>query len=204
MHSVHPLPREWGRVGPGGVSLRAPFLHVPGQRGQWRAFACPLPARTGRRGQRGRGGAGGIVSSAGERERARQRRALVPTRSVRMGREAPGREGEGEPGVTVRRDGGVPTHVPSKRHGHGGRGHGVPLCAAFLRERSGADRGAGEGKKRERLTPRAMKGKEWGVGLSPCILSSTRMRQATGMGGGREGEWRRGEGMRRWSFHRGG
>ncbi|KAH9009583.1 hypothetical protein EDB85DRAFT_2056578, partial [Lactarius pseudohatsudake] len=188
------------------------------------AFACPLPARTGWRGQRERGGAGGVVSSCapswegrgwGERERAaaacpcthpfwrgggtegegaaeglRGETAACPRAhsfraNVRMGREAPGREGEvggadrgqGEPGVTARRDDGVPTRGPG--------GDGVPSCAAFPRERGGVDRGAGEGKRRGRLTPRAMKGKGW----------------ATGMGGGREGEWRRGEGMRRRSLH---
>ncbi|KAH8984083.1 hypothetical protein EDB86DRAFT_2833647 [Lactarius hatsudake] len=208
------------REGGGGVPSYAPLL--------WEWAARPRGKGWDRR-RRGPHAHPFHANGEGRRRGERRRHTLVPTPSVRMGREVPGREGEvggadrgqGELGVTARRGSGVPTHVPSTRHGHGGKGggDGVPSCAAFPPERGGTDRGAGEGKRRAetypsaplsalkwgsgqcggkgrrgrgRLTPHAMKGKGWGVGLSSCVFSSTRMGRVTGTEGGREGE-RRGE-----------
>ncbi|KAH9031501.1 hypothetical protein EDB85DRAFT_1959123, partial [Lactarius pseudohatsudake] len=151
---LHPArTTERGGEGCRGASCPDAPLHGKGRAGERgrAAAACP----------RGRGGTEGEgaacprahpfhANGEGRRRGERRRRTLVPTPSVRMGREVRGererwaaRTGQGEPGVTARRGSGVPTRVPSTRHGHGGKGgeDGVPSCAAFPPERGGADRG---------------------------------------------------------------
>ncbi|KAH9000022.1 hypothetical protein EDB86DRAFT_2828075 [Lactarius hatsudake] len=236
-----PFLRVWGGATkgvPGGVvpSCTPSWEGRAGERGRATA-ACPRThpfCGNGRRGQGGRGGTEGEgaacphahpfhANGEGRRRGERRQRTLVPTPSVRMGREVPGREGEvggadrgqGEPGVTARRGSGVPTHVPSTRHGHGGKGggdvrgrerggQGLTLVRPLSALKWGGGQCGGKGGRgRGRLTPHAMKGKGWGVGLSSCVFSSTRMGRATGTEGGREeerrgeegGEWR--GGMRR-------
>ncbi|KAH9008133.1 hypothetical protein EDB85DRAFT_1904595 [Lactarius pseudohatsudake] len=124
-----PLPRKRGREGPG--------------------VACPcVPLYTARGGKGGTGGKGrGRRHPFRGNGEGRWRGALA-----QMGREGPGREGEG--------GGGVPSCAPllcewagAKERDGGTWGKGVPLCAPFLRERGVARLGDKEGAACPRALP---------------------------------------------------
>ncbi|KAH9014982.1 hypothetical protein EDB85DRAFT_2028193, partial [Lactarius pseudohatsudake] len=151
---------------------------------------CPLlPCEwEGRCGERGRGGrrGQGAGRTGGDREKGQRRAHARPFHTARTWG-----KGRGGRRALVRR--------LSARTGWRGQRvrEGGAAVSALVRPLSALERGGGQcgGKGRRgrgRLTPRAMKGKGWGVGLSSCVFSSTRMGRATGTEGGREGERRRG------------
>ncbi|KAH9010997.1 hypothetical protein EDB85DRAFT_1901427 [Lactarius pseudohatsudake] len=114
---VHPLPCEWGRVGPGGVPLHASIPRIWGGAAQGRRGGaggdggCALACGVGRGGvggdgERGRHALAHPPPPPREWGRVGPRAACpLPARTGPfMGREGPGREGEG--------GGGVPSYAP--------------------------------------------------------------------------------------------
>ncbi|KAH9014385.1 hypothetical protein EDB85DRAFT_2029781, partial [Lactarius pseudohatsudake] len=211
---------QWGRGCRGASCPDAP-LHGKGRAGERgrAAAACPRThpfCGNGRRGQGGRGGRGGVEAAY---PCAHSFRANGKGGAGREGEVGGADRGQGEPGVTTkgqRRAHACPFYTARTwGKGRGGRRalvrrlsartgwrgqrvrEGGAAVSALVRPLSALERGGGQcgGKGRRgrgRLTPRPMKGKGWGVGLSSCVFSSTRMGRATGTEGGREGERRRG------------